>query len=109
MEKTDVQNALDLLGFKAEDKITGATGVIDSISFDLYGCIQCVLRPPLNKENPEKTPEPNWFDINRLKVIDKEPVMPGPKFQHIPGPKFQHIPGGPKFEHIPGPANKPNK
>lgn len=30
---------IDLLGLKAEDKVTGFKGVITTLSFDLYGCV----------------------------------------------------------------------
>ena len=41
---------VELLGHRAVDKITGFKGVIDSISFDLYGCIQACVRPAIDKK-----------------------------------------------------------
>ncbi len=41
-----VQEHLCKLGLKAEDMVTGFKGVVSTVSFDLYGCIQAVLTPP---------------------------------------------------------------
>ena len=70
----DLKKTIILLGLKARDKITGITGVITSVAFDLYGCIQVVINPQkIDKEgNPMKG---NWFDINRLEILSKKPVM----------------------------------
>ena len=38
-------NELKLLGLKVKDKVTGFTGIITSVSFDLYGCIQVIITP----------------------------------------------------------------
>jgi hypothetical protein len=69
---------LDLLGFKVKDKVTGASGVVSSVSFDLYGCIQAVVSPPATPEGEPK--EGRWYDIARLEIIDPKPVMAAPKF-----------------------------
>jgi len=69
---------IELLGFKAKDKVTGAEGVIASISFDAYGCIQADVRPPM-KENGE-IPNGYWFDITRLKIDKSERVVDLPNF-----------------------------
>ena len=37
---------LELLGLQVRDKVTGFAGVCESVSYDLYGCIQGVVRPP---------------------------------------------------------------
>ena len=70
---------LDLLGRKVEDRVTGQTGVVTSISFDLYGCIQAVVHPPVKEDGSSKG-EAAWYDINRLKVSAAEPVMERPDF-----------------------------
>ena len=45
-----IKKHLDLLGHKVKDKVSDYTGVVISISFDLYGCIQADVRPiTLNK------------------------------------------------------------
>ena len=68
-----MQKEMKLLGFKAKDKITGFSGIITSVSFDLFGCIQVVISPPIDKDG--KTREGHWFDTNRLEVTSKTAVM----------------------------------
>ncbi len=70
-----------LLGFVCRDVVTGFEGVADSLSYDLYGCIQIALKPRLNKDaKPGEYPEGRWFDINRLKKVSKKSVMMVPDF-----------------------------
>jgi len=69
---------IELLGKKAKDAVTGFSGVITTVSFDLYGCVQAVITPPVCKEG--KTQEGNWFDVTRLVVNDEQPVMNKPDF-----------------------------
>ena len=76
--KVNVQKDLTLLGMKARDCVTGFEGVVTSISFDLYGCNSALINPGLDKEG--KTKDSHWFDINRLKIISKHPVMRQPEF-----------------------------
>ena len=73
-----IKKHLALLGFRAEDKVTGYKGVISNISFDLYGCVQTVLSPPVDKDGKKTSGE--WFDIARLKITSKKPVMDVPDF-----------------------------
>ena len=73
-----VKEHLDKLGLKAIDKVTGFKGVIDSIAFDLYGCIQASLKPDIDKDG--KIRESYWFDIARLRITSKETVMNPPNF-----------------------------
>jgi len=71
-------NHLNLLGLKAEDVVTGFKGVISSVSFDLYGCIQAVLTPETNKDG--KIESGNWLDVTRLRLLSNKPVMELPDF-----------------------------
>lgn len=73
-----IKESLELLGRRAKDKVTTFEGVITTISFDLYGCIQAVLAPPIDKDG--KIPEGRWFDVNRLDVSESPAVMPLPDF-----------------------------
>lgn len=73
MIKEELKGHLEKLGFEAEDKITGFKGVVDSVSFDLYGCIQYALRPPMDKEG--KLPNGAWFDSNRIKIKGKKRII----------------------------------
>lgn len=75
----EIRKHIDMLGLKVEDKVTGFRGVVSSISFDLYGCIQAVVSPGVDKEG--KVPDGRWFDVLRLKVMDAEPVMYPPNFE----------------------------
>lgn len=77
---TNIEKHLQYLGYQVVDKVTGFKGVVSSVSFDLYGCIQTVVTPPVNSEG--KTGDSMWFDINRLKITSSEPVMDVPNFQH---------------------------
>lgn len=58
--------------------MTGLKGVVASISFDLYGCVQAIVNPGLAADG--KLAESLWFDVNRLKVLDTMPVMDRPNF-----------------------------
>ena len=69
---------LDLLGMKAEDIVTGFKGVITSVSFDLYGCIQVAVSPQTTKD--EAVPNGHWFDTTRIKLKGKKPVIKAPDF-----------------------------
>lgn len=59
------QQHLNLLGYHVRDLVTNYTGVVTSISFDLYGCIQAVVTPAF-----DSTVEPRWFDVNRLIITN---------------------------------------
>ena len=72
-----IQETINLLGRRAIDKITGFSGVIESVCFDLYGCVQACIKPPLDKDG--KFQDAGWLDIQRL-TIDQEQVMPIPDF-----------------------------
>lgn len=74
----EVENHLELLGFKAQDKVTGFHGVVTSISFELYGCVQAVVTPEMDKDGETKAGM--WFDVTRLKLKSKKPVMELPNF-----------------------------
>lgn len=69
---------LDMLGKKVEDKVTGFKGVVTSVSFDLYGCVQTIVNPGIQADF--KLGEQCWFDVARLKILDPEPVMQRPNF-----------------------------
>lgn len=90
----EIKKHLDKLGFKAEDVVTGYKGVIDSVGFDLYGCVQASLRPPVDEKG--ELPDGRWFDIERLIIKSKKPVMQVPNFDY-----------GIQAEGKQGPADKP--
>lgn len=97
-------NDLQLLGLKVRDKVTGLTGVCESVSYDLYGCIQAVVRPNANTEKGQ-LPDGCWFDVARLEVLDETPVM------EIPGGRFDvaRTAKRPQPSRAHGPAEKPHR
>ena len=75
-----IKKHLDLLGYKVKDKVSDYEGVVASISFDLYGCIQADVRPMgLNKDG--HLIQGSWLDVSRLKVVSKKPLMTQPDFE----------------------------
>jgi hypothetical protein len=80
-----INSLLDVLGRRATDKVTGFVGTVTSVSFDLYGCIQCIVVPPATKDAPS---EGRWFDLKRLN-LESQRVMPVPSFAvgSEPGPE----------------------
>lgn len=90
----NIKKHLGLLGLKVEDKVTGFKGVVASIGFDLYGCVQAIVNPGIGKEG--KMGDCQWFDVNRLKVLSTKPVMDLPNFDF-----------GPQAEGKQGPSEKP--
>lgn len=89
-----IKNHLDLLGKKVEDRVSGLKGVVTSVCFDLYGCIQAIVHPGLGADG--KLNEQNWFDVSRLSVLDDKPVMQRPNWEV-----------GPQAEGKQGAADKP--
>jgi len=73
-----IERHMKLLGKTATDKVTGFKGVIDSINFDLYGCIQVSICP--KSEKGITIENSRWFDVTRLKKVSVNPVMTLPDF-----------------------------
>lgn len=90
-----VKNHLAMLGLKVQDKVTGFKGVVASVSFDLYGCVQAIVNPGVDKDG--KPMDQCWFDIARLQVLASTPVMALPDFEF-----------GPQAEGRQGAAEKPS-
>lgn len=90
-----VKKHISLLGKRVKDKVTGKKGVVSSVAFDLYGCIQAIVNPGLNKDG--KLEESLWFDVSRLQVLSEKPVM------EIPNYDF-----GPQAEGLKGAAERPS-
>ena len=90
-----IQKHMALLGMKVTDKVTGFKGVVVSVSFDLYGCIQAVVTPEASKEGKQE--EARWFDVARLSVTSYAPVMDLPNYE------YGYVAQGKK-----GPAAKPH-
>jgi hypothetical protein len=94
-------NDLQLLGLRVRDKVTNFVGVCESVSYDLYGCIQAIVRPPMNEKN--EVPDSRWFDVARLEVLDPTPVI------EVPGDRFsvERSANAPTPSDVSGPAEKP--
>jgi hypothetical protein len=90
-----IQKHMELLGMKVQDKVTGFRGVVSSVSFDLYGCIQAIVTPEAGKAGKQE--DSRWFDVQRLTVTSKDPVMAVPNYE------YGYVAEGGK-----GPAEKPN-
>lgn len=60
-----LQDYVDLLGYRVRDKVTGFEGVVTSIGFDLYGCVQAVVTPPAKDGKQEDS---RWYDTHRLSI-----------------------------------------
>jgi hypothetical protein len=94
-----INDSIELLGKKAKDKITGAIGIITSICFDLYGCIQVIISPQKINEKGEEIKPIGWIDINRIKIINNTRIMNYPDFDN----KYT------KIDKVNGAATKPLK
>ena len=69
---------LELLGCEVEDRITGLKGVVTSVAFDLYGCIQVHTTPRADADG--KVASRDWMDVSRVTVIDPVRVVEPPDF-----------------------------
>lgn len=90
-----VYDHLKLLGMRATDKVTGLNGVITSVCFDLFGCVQAAVHPGVDAD--KKMKESFWMDVSRLTIEGAEPVMERPNFEI-----------GPVAEGKQGAADKPS-
>jgi len=88
-----MQEHLKLLGFKVRDVVTGFEGVVGSIAFDLYGCVQAVVYAPKNEKG--ELPDGRYFDTKRLMTISDAPVMAAPTFVVVPGGEAHPVPQSP--------------
>lgn len=86
-----MQHHLKLLGHEVRDVVTGRTGVIVSVSFDLSGCIQGYIQPAAGKDG--KVSDGIWCDTKRLKALKSKPVQLVPEFDDVSG--GSDLPGHP--------------
>jgi hypothetical protein len=75
-----ISKHIGMLGLRVKDSVTGMEGVVTSISFDLYGCVQAIVHPGIAENGTMR--DPLWFDVARLRVTDSNPVMECPNFDH---------------------------
>lgn len=67
---------IELLGKGARDRVTEMSGRITIVSFDLFGCVQAALQPPVDKDG--KRLDGLWFDVHRLEITIESRCMPSP-------------------------------
>ena len=91
-----INETIGLLGRRAKDRVTGFEGVITSVCFDLYGCVQVGVTPIAGKDG--KLGDSHWFDVQRAELLGKTAVMSAPDF----AARAATI-----AEHASGPAEKP--
>ena len=72
------------LGRLIRDRVTGFEGVVTSMSYDLYGCIQAIVTP-VTDEKRSDLKDSRWFDTKRLTILNDQPVMEVPTFEFVPG------------------------
>lgn len=76
---TPIEQHLSLLGYEVKDKVSNYRGVVISVAYDLYGCIQADVRPKELSE--EGYPHGGyWVDVARLMRVSKQPLMEQPDF-----------------------------
>lgn len=80
-----MEKHFELFGLKVRDAVTGFEGVVTTISFDLYGCVQAIVTPELDKKAAGDSERSRWFDTKRLVALSKKPVMALPTFENVPG------------------------
>ena len=90
-----IQESLGYLGMTVKDRVTGFSGMVSSVTFDAYGCIQAFVTPRMVEA---KLGDGHWFDLSRLMLGDR--VMVAPTF----GATIESIPGG---NALPRPAQLP--
>ncbi len=73
---------MELMGFKVRDAVTGFEGVVETIAFDLYGCVQAIVKPGLDDKG--QVQDGRWFDVKRLTAISDKPVMEPPTYSVLP-------------------------
>ena len=75
----DLSSYFDILGRRIRDKVSNQEGVCDVITFDLFGCIQVGIAPPVDKDG--KFSEGRMLDVHRVQVIEADTrVMPRASF-----------------------------
>jgi hypothetical protein len=95
-----LQDYIDMMGHTFRDRVTKYQGVAESVSFDLYGCVQIALRPPAVKNDKGELtlPDGRYFDASRLEQVGKKRAMEVPTFARIDPTETRTA--------APGPADK---
>ena len=70
------------IGDKVKDKVSGFVGIVTGVVDYISGCKQALVAPVVDKDG--KLLDSNWFDIQRLDVVDanvlrlNNALTPGP-------------------------------
>lgn len=105
----EIKEYFKLLGHEVKDKVSEIRGVVNSIGFDLFGCIQAEVRPI--KLNHEGKLSGFWLDISRLEILTDKPLMEPPDFVWEKKPEKRitgegGIDTSNSFSNLKGPADK---
>lgn len=73
MKNDLINTSLSLLGLKARDRVTGFHGMVFSVTFDAYGCVQALITPPYVDN---KAADAMWFDVKRIEPAERLMVAP---------------------------------
>jgi hypothetical protein len=57
---------------KVKDQISGFKGLVTGRCAYISGCDQALVAPSVDKDG--KLPDSQWFDVQRLIVVDAKPV-----------------------------------
>jgi hypothetical protein len=95
-----LQDYVEMMGHKFRDRVTAFEGIAESVSFDLYGCVQIAIRPATVKDDKGGLvlPDGKWLDASRLEQIGTTRVMEVPTFARIDPTETRTA--------APGPADK---
>lgn len=66
-------NDPDLLGYTAEDKITGFRGTVTAVVRYISGCVQACISPKVDADGKEKPSM--FFDVQRIRVLSEFPRL----------------------------------
>lgn len=86
----NIEHHLALLGHEVKDRVSDFTGVVTSVSFDLFGCVQAVVRPRA-LDDKGNLKDACWFDVSRLERTSTSPLMAVPSFDKF---EAKAVPGG---------------
>lgn len=73
-----IAEALAKLGLHGKDVVTSFEGMVASVTFDAYGCVQVLLTPGIKDGKPQDS---FWYDIKRIEFGKR--IMKAPNFDLI--------------------------
>jgi len=56
------------LGNEVKDTVTGITGIVTTITYNMYNCPRVAINP--TREGGEYSNDREWFDLPRVEVVD---------------------------------------